>query len=222
MKLLIIEDDRDMARALKMSLKNDYVVEFAYSGEEGLYQLSVNEYDLIILDYILPGLSGLDVITELKKRKLETPKLVLTGIDAVDVKVLALDSGGDDYLIKPVHLKELKARIRLLLRRQSEQLSSTIFSLGDLSIDVARKTVFRGENKIILRRKEFDLLEYFIRNHGKVLTRSMILDHIWDSSCDSFTNVVDVHVNYLRKKIDKPFQKQLIKTVHGMGYKLDY
>lgn len=221
MKLLIIEDDKYMARALKSSLKDDYLLEFAYTGEDGLYQLSVNEYDLIILDYMLPGINGLEVITELRKRKLETPKLVLTGIDAIDVKVLALDSGGDDYLVKPVHMKELKARIRLLLRRQSNQPASSIFSFGDLSIDVARKIVSREEKKIVLRRKEFDLLEYFIRNHGKVLTRSMILDHIWDSSYDSFTNVVDVHVNYLRKKVDKPFQKQLIKTIHGIGYKLE-
>jgi len=222
MKLLIIEDDKDMARALKTSLKNDYVLELAYTGEEGLFQLSVNEYDLIILDYMLPDINGLEIITELRRRKLETPKLVLTGIDAVDVKVLMLDSGGDDYLVKPVHMKELKARIRLLLRRHRNELSSRTFSIGDLSIDVASKTVSREKKNITLRRKEFDLLEYFIRNHGKVLTRSMILDHIWDSSYDSFTNVVDVHVNYLRRKVDKPFQKQLIKTVHGIGYKLEW
>jgi len=221
MKLLIIEDDKDMARALKMSLKNDYLVDFAYTGEEGLSSLSINEYDLIILDYMLPDINGLEVITELKKRKLETPKLVLTGIDAIDLKVLMLDSGSDDYLVKPVHMKELKARIRLLLRRRPNQISSNIFSIGDLSVNLTDKTVSREKKEIILRRKEFDLLEYFVRNTGKVLTRSMILDHIWDSSYDSFTNVVDVHVNYLRKKIDKPFQKQLIKTVHGMGYKLE-
>jgi DNA-binding response OmpR family regulator len=222
MKLLIVEDDRDMAATLKMSLKNDYLVDSAYSGEEGLYQLSINEYDLIILDYMLPGISGLEVITELKKKNIVTPRLILTGIDAVDIKVLALDSGGDDYLVKPVHIKELKARIRLLLRRHQANVSSKTFSVGDLTIDVASKTVSREKTKIILRRKEFDLLEFFIRNPGKVLTRSMILDHIWDSSYDSFTNVVDVHVNYLRKKIDKPFQRALIKTVHGIGYKLEY
>ena len=222
MKLLIIEDDKDMARALNTSLKNDYLLEFAYTGEEGLYQLSVNEYDLIILDYVLPDLNGLEIITELKRRKLQTPRLILTGIDAIDVKVLMLDSGSDDYLVKPVHMKELKARIRLLLRKRYNQFSSNILSIGDLSLDVSSKTVSREERSIILRRKEFDLLEYFIRNHGKVLTRSMILDHIWDSAYDSFTNVVDVHINYLRKKIDKPFKKSLIKTVHGIGYKLEF
>src|SRR5258708_1029333 len=132
-----------------------------------------------------------------------------------------LDSGSDDYLVKPVHMDELKARIRLLLRRQRDQFSSTIFLAGDLSVDTTNKIVLRQNKKIILRRKEFDLLEYFVRNVGKVLTRSMILDHIWDSSYDSFTNVVDVHVNYLRKKIDKPFKKQIIKTVHGLGYRLE-
>ena len=221
MKLLIIEDDRTMADTLKMSLRNDYLVDSAYSGEEGLYQLSINHYDLIILDYMLPGINGLDVIAELKKKNILIPKLILTGIDAVDVKVLALDSGGDDYLVKPVHIKELKARIRLLLRRHQGNVSSKIFSLGDLTIDVASKTVSREKRIIVLRRKEFDLLEFFIRNPGKVLTSSMILDHIWDSSYDSFTNVVDVHVNYLRKKIDKPFHKPLIKTVHGIGYKIE-
>ena len=118
MKLLIIEDDKDMARALKSSLKNDYLLDLVYSGEDGLSQLSINEYDLIILDYMLPGINGLEVIEELRKRKLATPKLMLTGIDAIDVKVLTLDSGSDDYLVKPVHMRELKARIRLLLRRQ--------------------------------------------------------------------------------------------------------
>lgn len=221
MKLLIIEDDKYMARALKSSLKSDYLLEFSYSGEDGLYQLSVNEYDLIILDQMLPGISGLEVIKELRKKKLETPILVLTGVDAIDVKVLMLDSGSDDYLLKPVHMNELKARIRLLLRRHRNQLSSNILSTGDLFVDIASKIVLRENKQIILRRKEFDLLEYFVRNSGKVLTRSMILDHIWDSSYDSFTNVVDVHVNYLRKKIDKPFQKSLIKTVHGIGYKLE-
>lgn len=221
MKLLIIEDDKDMARALKSSLKNDYLLDFVYSGEDGLYQLSINEYDLIILDYMLPGINGLEVIEELRKRKLATPRLVLTGIDAIDVKVLMLDSGSDDYLVKPVHMRELKARIRLLLRRQYNQLSSNIFSTGDLLVDITSRTVYREDKKIFLQRKEFDLLEYFVRNVGKVLTRSMILDHIWDSSYDSFTNVVDVHVNYLRKKVDKPFQKHLIKTVHGIGYKLE-
>jgi len=221
MKLLIIEDDKYMARALKSSLKNDYLLDLVYSGEDGLSQLSINEYDLIILDYMLPGINGLEVIEELRKRKLATPKLMLTGIDAIDVKVLTLDSGSDDYLVKPVHMRELKARIRLLLRRQCNQLSSNILSTGDLFVDITSRTVSREDKKIFLQRKEFDLLEYFVRNAGKVLTRSMILDHIWDSSYDSFTNVVDVHVNYLRKKIDKPFQKHLIKTIHGTGYKLD-
>ncbi len=221
MKLLIIEDDKNMVRALKSSLKNDYVLDVAYSGEEALSQISINEYDLILLDYMLPDINGLEIINELKRKKLTTPKLILTGIDAVDIKVLMLDSGSDDYLVKPVHMDELKARIRLLLRRQRDQFSSTIFLAGDLSVDTTNKIVLRQNKKIILRRKEFDLLEYFVRNVGKVLTRSMILDHIWDSSYDSFTNVVDVHVNYLRKKIDKPFKKQIIKTVHGLGYRLE-
>lgn len=221
MKILIIEDDKELAYTLKASLKNDYFVDLTFSGEEGIVQAEINPYDLIILDYMLPGINGLEVLKSLRSKNTSIPILVLTGNNTLEEKITALDNGSDDYIIKPVHIQELKARIRTLLRRHQKQFASSVFSLDDLSVDVAKKVVLRGDKQISLRRKEFDLLEYFLRNTGKVLTRSMILDHIWDSSYDSFTNIVDVHINYLREKIDKPFSKKLIKTVHGVGYKLE-
>lgn len=222
MKLLIIEDDKEMAQTLKASLQNDFLLDLAFSGEDGISFAEINDYDLILLDYSLPGVNGLEVIKALKKNKKCPPIIILTGNDAVDLKVLMLDSGSDDYLVKPVHEKELKARIRVLLRRAQQQETSNVFVLDDLIVDFNKKTVLRGDKEIFLRRKEFNLLEYFLRNAGKVLTRSMILDHVWDSSYDSFANTIDVHVSYLREKIDKPFPNKLIKTIHGVGYKLEY
>jgi DNA-binding response OmpR family regulator len=222
MKLLIIEDDKSMALTLKESLKNDFLIDLSFTGEDGVSNAAINSYDLIILDYTLPNINGLTVIKEIKKNKECPPIIVLTGNDALDLKVLMLDSGSDDYLVKPIHIQELKARIRVLLRRSQQQQVSNVFVLGDLTVDFTKKKVLRENKEIFLRRKEFNLLEYFIRNSGKVLTRSMILDHVWDSSYDSFANTIDVHVSYLREKLDKPFSTKLIKTVHGVGYKLDY
>lgn len=222
MKMLIIEDDHVMAQMLKASLKNDYRLDLAYSGEDGIAHADTNTYDIILLDYVLPDLNGFEVMRELKKNKYCPPVLVLTGIDSIDVKISMLDCGSDDYVTKPFNIQELKARIRVLLRRSQQFNCTNVITLGDLVVDVVKKTVYRADKKIVLRRKEFDLLEYFIRNKGKVLTRTMILDHVWDSSYDSFANTIDVHISYLREKIDKPFKTKLIKTVHGVGYKLDY
>jgi DNA-binding response OmpR family regulator len=147
--------------------------------------------------------------------------LFLTGNSEVEKKITALDEGADDYMVKPFHVKELQARLRALLRRTSQRLGSDVIKVNDVTIDLGKKIVRRGETVIPLRRKEFDLLEYLARNQGKVVTRSMILDHVWDSSYDTFTNIVDVHINYLRHQLDKNFSKKIIKTVHGVGYKLD-
>lgn len=220
MKLLIIEDDKYMAKSIEDALGQDYVFDIAFSGEEGIYEAEINDYDLILLDYILPDMNGVQVLTKLRKEGVTIPVLMLTGKDDLNKRVTSLESGGDDYLVKPFHLEELRARVRALLRRSHRQ-SSNIITIDNLKVDFAAKIVYRGNQKIQLRRKEFDLLEYFVRNAGKVLTRTMILDHVWDSSYESFANTVDVHINYLRSHIDKPFPKKLIKTIHGIGYKLD-
>lgn len=221
MKILLIEDEKEMAYTIKDELSKDYAVELAFSGEEGEYLVHVNDYDAIILDYKLPGIDGITVCKKIRKDNKRTPILMLTGEDTLEKKVNALDAGVDDYLVKPFKSQELLARIRALLRRNSSLLFGNILSLGDLKLDIVAKTVTRGNKKIILKHKEFQLLEYLMRNAGKVITRDMILDHIWDNAYESLTNTIEVHINYLRKQIDKPFEKKLIKTIYGFGYKME-
>jgi two-component system OmpR family response regulator len=221
MKLLIVEDDHQMAYTLRDMLRHEYVVDLAFTGEEGLIKAEENEYDLFIIDYVLPGIDGVEVVRTLRKNGISSLILFLTGRVAADDKVLAFDTGADDYVTKPYSAPELRARIRALLRRYPQRISTNILQVGDLTIDLSAKSVRRNKKTITLRRKEFDLLEYFVRNAGKIITRSMILDHVWDSSYESFTNTIDVHINYLRQQVDKPFKKKLIKTVHGVGYRLE-
>ncbi len=221
MRLLLIEDDRETANTIKEQLEDNYTVELAFSGEDGEYQAEINEYDLIILDLGLPDMNGLEVCQKIRENKIQTPILILTGEDGTDKKVSLLDCGADDYLTKPFAIDELKARVRMLLRRSPKLSSSNILSIGDLTIDLNKMSVTRGERIITLRRKEFYLLEYLARNVGRVITREMILDHIWESSAEPITNVIDVHIKYLRDQVDRPFDKKLIKTVHGMGYKIE-
>lgn len=221
MRLLLIEDDKETANTIKEELVDNYIVELAFSGEDGEYQAQINEYDLIILDLGLPDIDGLEVCRRLRENRVQTPILILTGEDDTDKKVSLLDCGADDYLTKPFEVSELKARLKTLLRRSPELSSSNILSIGDLTIDLNKMSVTRGIKTITLRRKEFYLLEYLARNVGRVITREMILDHIWESSEESITNIIDVHIKYLRDQIDRPFEKKLIKTVHGLGYKLE-
>lgn len=221
MRILLIEDEKDTAQILKRNLDNYFTVEVAYSGEEGEYLASVNDYDLIILDLMLPDMNGMEVTRKLRDNKIFTPILVLTAQFETESKIKALDLGADDYLTKPFSIEELLARIRALLRRPPQVLTSNIISVGDLIIDLNKRLVMRSGKTLFLRRKEFYLLEYLARNVGRVITRSMILDHVWESSNESLTNIVDVHIKYLRDQIDKPFNTKLIKTVHGMGYKIE-
>lgn len=221
MKLLLIEDDKDMAESISTQLSDDYVVELAFSGEMAEYQLEVSPYDLIILDLNLPDTEGLELCQKIRKNNIATPILVLTGNDNPHKKVSLLDAGSDDYLTKPFNIEELKARIRTLLRRAAPTQLTNIISIADLTIDLNRRYVTRGNTSINLRRKEFFLLEYLARNAGQVITREMILDHVWENDDDPITNIIDVHIKYLRDRIDKPFPQKLIKTVHGMGYKLE-
>ncbi len=221
MKILIIEDDRQTAETIRDVMKDYYAVDVAYTGEDGEYQASVNEYDVIVLDVVLPDIDGVEVCKRIRENEIKTPILMLTGKTETKDKVTALDSGADDYLTKPFKFAELLARIRALMRRAPSTLDSNTLSVGNLSLDIGTNMVKRNDKTIPLRRKEFGLLEYLMRNRGRVLTRSMILEHVWDSDTDPITNTVDVHINYLRDKIDKPFTDQLIKTVHGLGYKIE-
>lgn len=221
MKILLVEDDVEMAKTLKDALSSDYVVELAFFGKDGEYLVHINDYDLIILDILLPDLDGITVCKKIRANGVKTPVLMLTGESEIEKKVVSLDAGADDYLLKPFHLEELRARIRALLRRQPEMLTSNILKIGDLQLDLVKKTVTRNEKRIVLKRKELQILEYFMRNPGKLISRSMFLEHVWDSAYESFGNTIDVHITYLRNQLDKPFDKKLIKTVYGLGYKME-
>jgi two-component system copper resistance phosphate regulon response regulator CusR len=221
MKVLFIEDDKELAETLKEELESYFTVDLAFSGEEGEYTSFVNGYDIIIIDYNLPGINGIEVCKKIRESHIATPILMLTGEVEVAKKIEALNSGVDDYLTKPFVFGELLARIKALLRRPPQTMHSNIISIGDLIIDLDNQKVSRKGKQINLRKKEFHLLEYLARNVGQVITREMILDHVWESLEEPVTNTIDVHIKYLRDHIDKEFDKKLIKTVHGMGYKLE-
>lgn len=220
MKLLIIEDEGALITALRRGLRTLYIIDGASTGHDGLHRAEVAEYDAIMLDLSLPDLDGLEVCKRLRKLPNQVPILVLTAQDSVDTKVQLLDAGADDYLIKPFSLEELKARLRVLTRRETPAISSELV-VGELILNTATREVTRLGAPINLRRKEFDLLEYLMRNPGKALSRSMIIDHVWDIGDNLWTNAVDVHIKYLRDKIDRPFSTPMIVTVHGVGYKLE-
>lgn len=221
MRILVIEDEQAIAHAIKKRLKHTYVIDVAYTGKSGSHLAEVCDYDLIILDLHLPDMSGTEICRKIRANRITTPILILTGESNVDNKVKTLDAGADDYLVKPFDFSELSARIRALLRRNPVAYSSNLLIIADMTLDPVRRLVVRGDKIIRLRRKEFDLLEYLVRNKGKVLKREMILEHVWEDEHQSYTNIVDVHIKYLRDQIDRPFPKHLIKTVHGLGYRLD-
>jgi len=194
-----------------------YAVDVAYDGEEGFHLAELNQYDMIILDLMLPKMDGLEVLTRLRDKKVNTPILLLTAKDAVEDKVTGLNKGADDYLTKPFAFSELLARVRSLLRRGQAE-TKTELKVSDLSLDLVSHKVNRNGEEIELTGKEYSLLEYFMRNEGKVLTRTMIAEHVWDYNFDTFTNVIDVYVNHLRKKIDKKYPVKLLHTLRGIGY----
>jgi heavy metal response regulator len=220
MRLLVVEDEKKVASFIKKGLEEEgYAVDQTSDGETGLAMGLDGVHDLIILDVNLPGLDGLAVLRELRRKKIVTPVLLLTVRAAIEDKVLGLDTGADDYLTKPFAFQELLARVRALLRRKAEA-EPPLLQVADLTLDPARRVVSRGKEKIELTAKEFALLDYFMRNPGRVLTRTMIAEHVWDYDFDSMTNVIDVYVNYLRKKIDNRRERKLIRTVRGVGYVL--
>lgn len=218
MRILLVEDEEKVASFIKRGLKEEcYVVDVANNGENALFLAEVNTYDLILLDIMLPDKDGISVCRDLRGKKIAAPILMLTARDRIEDKISGLDSGADDYLTKPFSFDELLARIRALLRRKNTDRTTTL-KLADLELDQLSHKVRRAGNEIILTSREYSLLEYLMLNANQIVTRTMISEHVWNEDFDSFTNVIDVYVNYLRNKIDKGFKKRLIHTIRGRGY----
>jgi two-component system copper resistance phosphate regulon response regulator CusR len=219
MKILLIEDELKTLTYIRKGLEeNSHNVDTASDGIAGRYLAMNNKYDLIISDVILPGLDGRALCRELRAAKIETPLLMLTALGGADHVVEGLDSGADDYLAKPFEFKELMARIRSLSKRGMRQGGESTLAIGDLEMDLDAKSVKRGNKSIALTVKEFALLEYLLRHKGRVLSRKEIARNVWNLDFDTGTNTVEVYVNYLRKKVDRDFDKKLIHTQFGMGY----
>jgi len=218
MRILLVEDEKKIASFIKRGLKEEhYVVDVADDGEKALFMAEVNPYDLIVLDIMLPVKDGISICKELRSKKIGIPILMLTAKDKIGDKVLGLNSGADDYLTKPFSFEEFLARVRALLRRKKIDKTTTL-KVADLTLDQLTRKVKRQDKEIPLTSKEYALLEYFMLNANQVITRTMISEHVWHEDFDSFTNVIDVYVNYLRNKIDKGFKKKLINTLRGTGY----
>lgn len=219
-RVLVVEDHRDIALLVEKRLSKTFTVEIAFNGEEASDKLLANEYDLVILDLSLPKKSGFEVLKELRKRSAFPPVLILSGLNAVDDKVKGLKLGADDYLAKPFDMKELLARIEALFRRVSNAGETVKLDIADLEMDLVSRKVQRAGNDIELSPKEFSLLEYLLRNKGKVVSRMQIAEEVWGHHFDAGTNFVDVYINYLRNSIDKAYDKKLIHTVYGQGFVL--
>ncbi len=218
MKILVVEDEQKVANFLQKGLKEEqFVVDVAYDGPEGESMAMENDYDLILLDVMMPGKDGVMVLESLRANKNDTPVIMLTAKDMVVDKLKGFEAGCDDYIPKPFSFEELLARIRAVLRRRSG-VGSNVLKFADLTLDLISHKVIRGGREIELTAKEYALMEYFMRNPNRVLTRTMISQHVWDYNFDSFTNVIDVYVNYLRNKVDRDFSQKLIHTVRGVGY----
>jgi len=215
-----VEDEPDLASMLSRALTEEgHVVDAAGSGEEALWLASATPYDAVVLDVVLPGMDGFATCRELRRRKVWTPVLMLTARDAVDDRVEGLDAGADDYLVKPFSFAELFARVRALTRRTPRE-RPTVLSVGDLTLDPAAHRAWRGEVELDLSAKEFALLEVFMRQPGRTLSRQTLLAGAWDMSFENRSNVVDVYIRYLRAKIDRPFGRRSLETVRGAGYRL--
>lgn len=220
MRILLIEDNQRFSTSLAKSLEEEgYAVDAAFDGPAGEHMALASPYDLLVLDIMLPKKSGFEVCRSLRSHKLNVPIIMLTARDAVDDRVRGLDGGADDYLTKPFELAELRARVRALLRRGSPNKSGELRA-ADLVLDPAAHTVNRGGREIVLTAREFSLLEYFLRNPGRVVTREMVENHLWNAEDILVSNVVDVYVRRLRAKIDEGFEPRLIETLRGSGYRL--
>ncbi|MEM7169750.1 MAG: response regulator transcription factor [Pseudomonadota bacterium] len=221
MRVLVIEDDKETASYIAKGLtESGYLVDTVNNGRDGLLQAAAEDYDLAIVDRMLPGLDGIALVETLRGTGKETPVLFLSAKGRVEDRVRGLKAGGDDYLVKPFAFSELLARIEALLRRRSGPAVDTVLRAGDLEMDLLARQVSRADQKIDLQPREFRLLEYLLRHEGQVVTRTMLLENVWDYHFDPQTNVIDVHISRLRQKVDKGFEKPLLQTVRGIGYSL--
>jgi two-component system OmpR family response regulator len=220
MRVLLVEDDSKLAALVRRGLtENGSVADVAPRGEDALWMARAHEYDAIVLDVMLPGLDGFETCAELRSAGVWAPVLMLTARDAIEDRVAGLDAGADDYLTKPFSLAELRARLRALVRRGSAE-RPTALEVGDLRLDPATQQVWRGDTELRLSSKEYVLLELFMRRPGQVLSRFELLEHGWDIGYDNRSNVITVYIRYLREKIDRPFGRHALETVHGAGYRL--
>jgi len=220
MRILVVDDDRRLCSVIKRGLLEEtYAVDVAYDGEEGEYMGEVNPYDLIILDIMMPKKDGIEMCKELRSKRINTPILMLTAKDAVEDRVRGLDAGADDYMVKPFSFNELLARVRALLRREAITKSPEI-KLGELVLNTLTREVKRGDRTIELTTKEYVILEYFMRHHNVVVTRTMLEEHAWDYDFDSLSNLIDVYIRRLRRKLDDNETESVLQTVRGAGYRL--
>ena len=221
MRVLVVEDDKKIASFIVKGLKQaGFAVDHASDGEDGLHLALHESYDAAVVDIMLPKLDGLSIIEELRRHKVNTPVIILSAKRSVDDRVKGLQTGGDDYLTKPFAFSELLARVQALIRRSSGTAEATRLTFGNLSMDILRREVARGDKKISLQPREFALLEYLMRNAGRVVSKTLIMEHVYDYDFDPQTNVVDVLVCRLRDKVDRDFEKKLIHTIRGVGYVL--
>ncbi len=221
MKILIVEDDKKLSAFLQKGLREEqFAVDVCRNGANALHFVEINDYDVIILDLMLPGKDGLAVCKELREKSITTPIIMLTAKDTVEDKISGLSEGADDYLTKPFSFAELLARIKALLRRKQDYKEKTL-KIKDLELNPWKRTVFRGDKEISLTGKEYALLEYLMRHKGQIVSKSMIIEHVWDMNYEGLSNVVNVYINHLRKKIEIDSKEKLIRTIKGYGYKID-
>jgi two-component system OmpR family response regulator len=221
MRILVVEDDKKIGTFIVKGLReNGFAVDQAVNGEEGLHLAMAAPYDAAIIDVMLPELDGLSLVQELRNQKINLPVIILSAKAAVDDRIRGLQSGSDDYLVKPFAFSELLARVQALIRRATSATEPTTLSVGDLVLNLVTREVMRGNQRLDLQAREFSLLEYLMRNAGKVVSKTMILEHVWNYSFDPQTNVVDVLVCRLRNKVDRDFEKKMIHTLRGVGYVL--
>ncbi|SDM04665.1 response regulator transcription factor [Maricaulis salignorans] len=221
MRILIVEDDREAANYIRKGLRESgHVADHAPDGEEGLEMARAAEYDVLVVDRMMPRMDGLTMVAALRGDNIRTPVLILSALGEVDDRVEGLKAGGDDYLVKPYAFAELLARVEALARRRDPDAVKTRLVVGDLEMDLLARKVMRGEEEILLQPREFRLLEFLMKHSGQVVTRTMLLEKVWDYHFDPQTNVIDVHISRLRSKIDKPFPRALLHTVRGAGYRL--